>query len=65
MIQNKFVGSNKAYQILYFWLKDRVDQKDVLVEYMPTENMIADVLTKPLQGDLFIKLRRLLMNLPN
>ena len=45
--------------------KDRVDSKDVLVEYMPTEDMLADSLTKPLQGDLFIKLRRFLMNLQN
>ena len=55
----------KHIKIRYFWLKDRIDNKDVLVEYMPTEDMIADILTKPLQGDQFIKLRQLLMNLPN
>ncbi len=55
----------KHIKIRYFWLKDRVDVKDILVEYMPTEEMIADILTKPLQGDLFIKLRKALMNLPN
>ena len=55
----------KHIKIRYFWLKERVDLKDILVEYMPTENMIADLLTKPLPGDLFIKLRRFLMNLQN
>ena len=55
----------KHIKIRYFWLKDRVDVKDILVEYMPTEEMIADILTKPLQGDLFIRLRKALMNLPN
>jgi hypothetical protein len=55
----------KHIKIRYFWLKDRVDSKDILVEYMPTEDMIADILTKPLQGEQFIKLRKLLMNLPN
>ena len=55
----------KHIKIRYLWLKDRVDSKDVLVEYMPTGDMLADLLTKPLQGDLFIKLRRFLMNLQN
>jgi hypothetical protein len=55
----------KHIKIRFFWLKERVDLKDILVEYMPTEEMIADILTKPLQGDLFIKLRKALMNLPN
>ena len=55
----------KHIKIRYFWLKDRVDVKDILVVYMPTEEMIADILTKPHQGDLFIKLRKALMNLPN
>jgi hypothetical protein len=55
----------KHIKIRFFWLKERVDLKDILVEYMPTEEMIADILTKPLQGDLFIRLRKALMNLPN
>jgi hypothetical protein len=55
----------KYIKIRYFWLKDRVDSKDVLVEYIPTGDMLADSLTKPLQGDLFINLRRFLMNLQN
>jgi hypothetical protein len=55
----------KHIKIRYFWLNDRVDVKDILVEYMPTEDIVADLLTKPFQGDLFIKLRKALMNLPN
>ena len=31
--------------------------------YLPTTEMIADILTKPLQGELFKKMRRLLLNL--
>ena len=50
-------------KIRYFWLKDRVDLKDVLVEYMPTEGMIADILTKPLRGDHYVGLKELTMNL--
>jgi hypothetical protein len=48
--------------IRYFWIKDRIDSGDIVVEYLPTEAMIADLLTKPLQGDLFVRLRFLLLN---
>ena len=48
--------------IRYFFIKDRVDQGEVNIEYMPTGDMIADVLTKPLQGSLFVRLRDLLLN---
>ena len=34
------------------------------MEYCPTEDMIADLLTKPVQGAQFRKLRRVMMNLP-
>ncbi len=55
----------KHIKIRYFWLKDRVDVKNILVEYMPTEDMVADLLAKPFRGELFIKLRKSLMYLPN
>jgi hypothetical protein len=48
--------------IRYFWLKDRINNQEIEVKYCPTNNMIADVLTKPLLGDNFIKLRNLLLN---
>jgi hypothetical protein len=48
--------------IRYFWLKDRVDIGDVEVVYKPTTDMIADILTKPLHGDVFLYLRGLLLN---
>jgi hypothetical protein len=34
-------------------VKEMVDNGRLIVEHMPTGNMIADVLTKPLQGTLF------------
>ena len=49
--------------IRYFWAKDLVDSGQVDIDYMPTEDMLADILTKPLQGELFRKLRNLLLNL--
>jgi hypothetical protein len=48
--------------IRYFWVKDRISTKEIEVIYCPTEDMIADILTKPLVGEQFIKLRNLLLN---
>jgi histone deacetylase 1/2 len=48
--------------IRYFWMKDRVDTGDIEVVYKPTADMIADILTKPLQGEQFMRLRNLLLN---
>jgi len=48
--------------IRFFFLKDRIDAKDIGIEYVATEDMVADILTKPLQGRLFLRLRAKLMN---
>ena len=41
----------------YFWIKDRLESENIEVVYCPTEKMIADFFTKPLQGNLFRKFR--------
>ena len=48
--------------IRYFFVKDRVDNGEISIEYKPTKLMLADLLTKPLQGDLFRAMRRELLN---
>jgi hypothetical protein len=48
--------------IRYFWAKDRVDSGDIEIIYCPTSEMIADILTKPLHGEAFVKFRQLLLN---
>ena len=40
-------------QIRYFWVKERVDTGEVRVEYMRSEDIYANVLTKPLQRSQF------------
>ena len=44
-------------QIRYFWVKERVDTKEARIEYLRTEDMYANVLTKPLQGSQFVRER--------
>ena len=45
----------------YFWIKDRLKSEEIQVIYCPTTKMIADFFTKPLQGNLFRKLRDVVM----
>jgi hypothetical protein len=40
----------------------RVNSNEISIEYMPTGEMLADILTKPLQGELFRRLRDRLLN---
>ena len=64
LIKNGFSNSERTrhINIRYFWLKDRMESGDIKIIYLKTEDMIADILTKPIQGKLFIKLRSLLLN---
>jgi hypothetical protein len=48
--------------VRYFFVKDRVDNDELRIEYCPTEEMLADIFTKPLQGALFRKFRNRLLN---
>ena len=47
-------------QIRYFWVKERVDKGEVRIEYLRSEDMYANVLTKPLQGAQFVRERECL-----
>ena len=49
--------------IRYFFVKDRVALNEIQIEYCPTEDMIADFFTKPLQGKQFYKLQDCMMNI--
>ena len=44
----------------YFFVTDQVKQGNVSIEYMPTDEMWADFMTKPLQGEKFRKFRALI-----
>jgi len=47
--------------IRYFWMKDRIKTENISIVHCPTEIMLADFFTKPLQGSLFRKFRDVLM----
>jgi hypothetical protein len=56
------ISRTKHIQVRYYYVKQLIEQKLITIEYLPTEDMIADILTKPVCGKLFIKLRNLLLN---
>ncbi len=47
--------------IRYFFATDRIAKGELRVQYCPTDNMVADFLTKPLQGSLFRKFRAMML----
>ena len=47
--------------IRHFFLADRIKNNEFAVKYCPTEMMVADFFTKPLQGNLFRKLSAVIM----
>ena len=49
--------------IRYFFVTDNVEKGNLWIEYEPTEEMVADFLTKPLQGKSFEDFRSRLMGM--
>ena len=47
--------------IRYFFITDRVNMKEVAIEWCTTKKMVADFMTKPLQGSHFRNLRDYIM----
>jgi hypothetical protein len=47
----------KHIDIRYFFITDRIQMGEVRTEWCSTTKMIADFMTKPLQGALFVKSR--------
>ena len=43
----------KHINVRYFWIRERIKLGELNLVYVPTGNMLADVLIKPMQGNLF------------
>jgi len=59
--RNSCTGNSRHINIRYFFIKDQVDQKKLEIVHCPTEEMLADYFTKPLQGKLFHRFRDVIM----
>jgi hypothetical protein len=51
----------KHFDVRCYFVTDRINKKDLTVEWCPTGDMISDCMTKPNQGALFIKFRDQIM----
>ena len=54
----------KHIKVRYFWLKDLIDEKEIVLLYIPSEELVADMLTKATTGAKFKYLRGKLLGVP-
>ena len=54
---------NKAMDVRYFYVKDHVDRGEIRIAHCPTEKMVGDFFTKPLQGKKFLDFRNQVLGL--
>ena len=59
--EHKYRPRTKHINVKYHHFRDYVDRGDISIVKIGTEDQEADILTKPLIGDQFLKLRKLLM----
>ena len=55
--------NSRHIRIRYFAIKERINEGLLTVVYKPTSLMIADILTKPIAGKLFVALRNFILNI--
>ena len=51
----------RHFDIKYFYITDLIKRKEVTIQYRPTNEMIADFMTKPLTGAKFHTFRKVIM----
>ena len=53
----------KHIKVKYFYIKDKIDQDEIVVEHCPTDQMWTDINTKPKQGAVFREFRGQVMGI--
>ena len=59
--RNSCTGNSRHIDIRFFFVHDRIKKGKLSVVFCPTEKMLADFFTKPLQGKLFKSFRSTIM----
>jgi hypothetical protein len=53
----------RHFDIKYFYITDLINRGEISIKYCPTEQMIADFMTKPITGAKFHEFRKNILNL--
>jgi len=56
-------GNSKAIKVKYFWISQYIDDGSIKLDYVPTETLIADGFTKPLEPKRFKEWRARVLNI--
>lgn len=51
-------GRTKHIDVRYHYTREKIEKKKICLEYVPTQDQLADILTKPLQRVKLVELRR-------
>ena len=54
--------ATRHINVRFFFMHERILSKEIVLIHKTTDKMVADILTKPLQGNLFRRLRAALLN---
>ena len=57
----KYTPRSKHYAIKYHWFREFIQSGEVVLDKVDTKVQLADLLTKSLTGEHFVRLRKLLM----
>ena len=57
--------STKHLDVRYVFMMDKIKKGKVKITHCPTQDMLGDFFTKPLQGTQFARLRSKILNLPS
>jgi len=55
----------KHINVRHYFVTDQIQNKELKVFHCPTDEMVADFFTKPLQGRKFKKFRNMIVNIPD
>jgi hypothetical protein len=56
------LSKTKHIQVRFYYIRELIQQRQINIIYLPTHEMIADILTKPIVGKLFKMLRNKILN---